>query len=105
MKTGDTFERIYRVVRSIPQGSVMTYGQVAELAGMPRAARVAGYAMAAAPEDVPWQRVVGKSRKNRARITLRDSLTADIQRQLLEGEGIEFDGGEIDLERFGAVQP
>ena len=60
----------------------MTYGQVARHAEMPNGARVVGYAMAAAPQDVPWQRVVGKSRKNFGRISLRDSVYADIQRQL-----------------------
>jgi len=104
-KTGasDTFQRVYRIVRQIPRGRVLTYGQVARLAGMPNGARVVGYAMAACPEDVPWQRVVGKSRRNFGRISLRDSQTAELQRRFLEGEGVRFTGGgEIDLKRFGA---
>jgi methylated-DNA-protein-cysteine methyltransferase-like protein len=97
-----TYQRIYALVRRIPMGKVMTYGQVASLAALPNGARVVGYAMAAAPEDVPWQRVVGKSRAGYGRISLRDSVYADIQRQLLVGEGLSFNAkGEIDLSRFG----
>lgn len=97
-----TYQRIYALVRRIPRGRVMTYGQVASKAALPNGARVVGYAMAAAPEDVPWQRVVGKSRPGYGRISLRDSMYADIQRQLLISEGLSFtDRNEIDLSRFG----
>jgi len=101
-KRQNVFARIYRAVRRVPRGGVMTYGQVARRCRMPNGARVVGYAMAVCPEDVPWQRVVGKSREHFGRITLRDSQTADMQRQFLEGEGVCFTGtGEIDLKRFG----
>ena len=55
-----TYSRIYAVVRRIPRGRVATYGQVAALAGLPHAPRVAGYALHALPEGtpVPWHRVV-----------------------------------------------
>jgi methylated-DNA-protein-cysteine methyltransferase related protein len=89
------------VVRRIPAGRVMTYGQVARGAGLPNGARLAGYAMAVAPAGLPWQRVIAKSRPGYGRISIRDSQTAEIQRQFLENEGIEFTPrGEIDLERF-----
>ena len=55
-----TYARIYAVVRRIPRGRVATYGQVAALAGLPHAPRVAGYALHALPEGtpIPWHRVV-----------------------------------------------
>jgi methylated-DNA-protein-cysteine methyltransferase-like protein len=94
------YPRIWTIVCDIPPGSVATYGAIAELAGMPRAARQVGYAMAAVPEelDVPWHRVVnaqGKISKRRAECESRP-------RRLLEDEGVEFDTrGRIDLARFG----
>ena len=67
------FERFYRVVRRIPRGKVATYGQVAALAGLPRGARLAGYALSAlrgTAHDVPWQRVLGARGANRAGVSL-----------------------------------
>ena len=79
-----------------------TYGQVALMAGLGRGARVAGYAMRACPDGVPWQRVCGRRGPGRAAVTIKDPLGAALQRQLLEAEGVEFDEREgIDLERFG----
>jgi methylated-DNA-protein-cysteine methyltransferase-like protein len=95
----------YRVVRRIPRGRVATYGEVALVAGKPRAARQVGYALAAlrgAAHDVPWQRVLGARPRGHAGISLLDPVGAAIQRRLLEAEGIEFDARErIDLARFG----
>ena len=76
-----------------------TYGQVAELADLPGCARQVGYALYALSEDsrVPWQRVVNA----RGEISLRREPGIEpIQQQLLEVEGVEFDGrGRIDLRR------
>jgi methylated-DNA-protein-cysteine methyltransferase-like protein len=95
----------YRVVRRIPRGRVATYGEVALVAGKPRAARQVGYALAAlrgAAHDVPWQRVLGARPRGHAGISLLDPVGAAVQRRLLEAEGIEFDARErIDLARFG----
>jgi methylated-DNA-protein-cysteine methyltransferase-like protein len=102
--TGSVFELVYSVVRRIPRGKVLTYGQVARQAGMPNGARQVGYAMAAAPDDVPWQRVVGKSRRGTGRVLLGDAVLADLQRQLLEAEGVGFTSrDEIDLSRYGGM--
>lgn len=95
---------IYRVVRRIPAGHVATYGQVAELAGIPGGARVAGAAMKTSkPSDgIPWQRVLGKAGKTRARIAIHDPVGAAVQRQLLEEEGVDVgDSGLVALDRFG----
>ena len=96
------WEPVYRVVRRIPAGRVASYGQVAEIAGMPRAARQVGYALHALAVDsaVPWHRVVNAV----GRISERGSAAelARLQRARLEAEGVEFDArGGIDLVRFG----
>ena len=92
---------VYRVVRRIPTGHVATYGQVAALAGMPGAARQVGWALSALDADstVPWQRVINA----RGEISARgERAIADLQRALLESEGVEFrPSGRIDLERYG----
>ena len=56
----NTFCRIYALVRQIPAGKTATYGQIAGFLGNPRLARVVGYAMNAAPADVPCHRVVNR---------------------------------------------
>lgn len=95
------YERIWRVAARIPRGKVVTYGQLAELAGLPRAARQAGYAMHALPSGsrVPWQRVVNA----RGEVSPRSDPGGElVQRALLEREGVRFDArGRIDLARYG----
>lgn len=99
-RTSATHRRIHEVVRRIPRGHVATYGQVAELAGLPRHARLVGQVMSALPAAtaVPWHRVVNA----RGRISPRgDGLGGDqIQAQLLRREGIRFEGETIPLERY-----
>ncbi len=89
---------VYRVVRRIPAGRVSTYGEVAALAGMPRAARQVGWALHAldAGDDVPWHRVINA----RGEISGRgERAFEDLQRALLEAEGVCFDRrGRVDLE-------
>ena len=96
-----TYPRYYDVVRRIPPGRVATYGQVAAEAGLPGRARQVGYAMAALPNgsDVPWHRVVNA----RGEVSRRSGGTAfeQIQRVLLEAEGVRFSAhGRIDLSQF-----
>lgn len=94
-----TFERIYEVVRSIPEGKVMTYGQVALLAGNPRWARVVGYALHVNPQPgvIPCHRVV--NREGRVAPGFAFGGT-DAQRKLLEGEGVSFlENGLVDMEK------
>ncbi len=54
-------DRVYDIVAQIPEGRVMTYGQIAALAGSPRAARQVGGVAHFGPPGLPWQRVVNKS--------------------------------------------
>jgi methylated-DNA-protein-cysteine methyltransferase related protein len=85
-----SYARIYAVIRRIPRGCVATYGQVAELAGLPGHARQVGYALHALPSAtaIPWHRVINAA----GGVSVRSSSGAELtQRQLLEEEGIEFD--------------
>jgi len=91
------YEAVYRLVRRIPRGRVMTYGQIAVLLGCPRAARAVGYALRAAGryDDIPWQRVIN----HRGRISARSEVERPLlQRLLLEAEGVVFNKrGSCDL--------
>jgi methylated-DNA-protein-cysteine methyltransferase-like protein len=101
--TARVFDRILDVIRAIPRGKVMTYGEVARVAGLPRGARVVGYALRAAGKRVPWQRVVGLRRRGLAHITIKDPIGAAMQRRLLEKERVKFTRDDaIDLSRYGA---
>jgi methylated-DNA-protein-cysteine methyltransferase related protein len=98
------YRAIYAVVRRIPAGQVATYGQVAELAGIPGGARVAGAAMKVSKSGgrLPWQRVIGKASRNRGRIAIHDPVGAAVQRQLLAREGVEIgDTGLVALDVYG----
>jgi methylated-DNA-protein-cysteine methyltransferase-like protein len=95
--TGTLRKHVYALVRRVPAGRVVTYGQVARLAGVPRAARAVGQAMRVCPSGVPWHRVVN----GRGTISRRgDGSGALSQRLLLEGEGVRFRRGRIDLARY-----
>jgi methylated-DNA-protein-cysteine methyltransferase-like protein len=90
------------VVRRIPPGRVATYGQVAALAGLPRQARLVGYALHAVADgsDVPWHRVINAQ----GRISLRAEGPGGsvLQRLRLEQEGVRFDArGRVALEEYG----
>ena len=91
-------QRIIAVIRAIPRGEVMTYGQVAAAAGVPRGARVVVWALRTAPSRLPWHRVVGQARKGWAKISIKDPLGAGLQMKLLKKEGVKFSRrGEIAL--------
>jgi len=96
----DKYPRIYAVVARVPKGKVATYGQIAELAGLPRQARLVGYALHALPAEgaLPWHRVVNA----RGAISLRGNGLGhdELQAQLLRHEGVQFEGDAIPLERY-----
>jgi methylated-DNA-protein-cysteine methyltransferase related protein len=96
------YTRIYAVIRKIPRGHVATYGQVAELAGIPNGGRVAGAALKVSkPSDrLPWQRVIGKAGKTTGRIAIHDPVGAAVQRELLASEGVTI--GETGLVALGS---
>lgn len=95
----DRYPKIYTVVAAIPAGKVCTYGQVAEMAEMPRAARQVGYALAALKgknHQIPWWRVMNA----KGEISVRNEAgeRENLQQTLLEAEGVEFDlNGRVDL--------
>ncbi len=89
-----SFAPVYRFVKRIPRGCVMTYGQVARAVKLRGGARAAGRAMAACPggRGVPWHRVLGAG----GRILIREPY-AGLQRKLLESEGVEFIERRVNL--------
>lgn len=102
--------QVWVLVRQVPAGKVVTYGQVAELIHPPEGmhpkdylafgARWVGGAMAACPPDVPWQRVINAQGK----ISQRPG--AEHQRELLESEGVLFDERDrVDLKVYGWKGP
>jgi methylated-DNA-protein-cysteine methyltransferase-like protein len=100
MNVNDTAyrERVYEIVRSIPKGKVMTYGQIAIILGEGYTARTVGYVMHGAGEDVPWQRVINSQGKcSTGRLT----IPLNLQQELLEAEGVEFSSsGKCDLGKY-----
>lgn len=97
---------VYALVKEVPRGKVVTYGQVAAILGHPRAARAVGTALSHLPRAlarlVPWQRVINAA----GGISMRgDVMRPDLQRQLLELEGIELRRGRVDLKRYRWAGP
>jgi methylated-DNA-protein-cysteine methyltransferase-like protein len=91
--------RVYTIVRRIPRGRVMTYGQLAYMLGEGYTPRTVGFVMHGADEQkTPWQRVINsQGRCSTGRIV----LPSDKQQRLLEREGVKFDaGGRCDLESY-----
>ncbi len=89
-------EKVYEIVRQIPTGKVMTYGQIAVMLGEGYTARTVGYVMHGADsESVPWQRVINSQGKcSTGRLT----IPLNLQQEQLEAEGVEFNAfGKCDL--------
>lgn len=92
-------ERVYEIVRRIPRGRVMTYGQIAYILGKGYTPRTVGFVMHSANEiKIPWQRVINsQGRCSTGRIV----LPSDMQQRLLERESVKFDSsGRCDLQTF-----
>jgi methylated-DNA-protein-cysteine methyltransferase related protein len=95
------YDAIHSVVKQIPEGQVATYGQIAEMLGLFGRARQVGYALfqVAPGSDIPWHRVVNAQGKI-SRSPMRQG-NDDLQRILLEREGIAFDTQEkLNLSRY-----
>ena len=93
------YEAVYALVRDIPRGRVMTYGQVAAILGHPRAARAVGYALRASKDsDIPWQRVIN----SKGGISARSDVDRPLEQRLrLEDEGVHFGINETcDLDTY-----
>jgi methylated-DNA-protein-cysteine methyltransferase-like protein len=91
-----SWDPVFRFVKQIPRGRVLTYGALAKALRLPGGARSAGRAMAATPsgKGIPWHRVVGE----RGKILIREPY-ASLQRKLLESEGIAILESRADLKR------
>lgn len=86
------FQKVYHFVSAVPAGRISTYGHIATLCGQPRAARQVGFALKALSlneNKVPWWRIVNK--QGYISINHGSMGEKDLQRQLLEEEGIEVD--------------
>ena len=93
---------IYRLVRDVPRGQVVTYGQVAMTLGRPRSARAVGGAMGRCPDDVPWHRVVNAQGGISRRRVSSGMLTQQIR---LEQEGVRLRRGRVPLTTYRWESP
>jgi methylated-DNA-protein-cysteine methyltransferase related protein len=93
-----SWDPVYRLVKKVPRGRVITYGQIARLLDLRGGARSAGYAMAASPngKGIPWHRVVAAGGK----LMVREPY-ASLQRRMLESEGTPIKGARVDIEACG----
>jgi methylated-DNA-protein-cysteine methyltransferase-like protein len=89
-----SWDIVYRLVKQIPRGRVLSYGALAKALRLPGGARSAGRAMAATPsgKGIPWHRVVGE----RGKILIREPY-ASLQKKLLESEGVSVPESRVDL--------
>lgn len=89
-----SWDPVYRLVKQIPRGRVITYGKLAAFLRLRGGARAAGHAMAACPAGggIPWHRVVGAG----GRLLIREPFAA-LQRKLLESEGVHIRNGSVNL--------
>ena len=85
------------MVRRIPSGRVMTYGQIAELLGDGYTPRTVGFCMHSSPDGTPWHRVVNAQG---GCSTGKVVLPQDKQQRLLELEGVVFKNARCDLQQF-----
>jgi methylated-DNA-protein-cysteine methyltransferase related protein len=95
------YQQIYDIVRKIPRGKVLSYGQVAELAGLYGKARLVGYALfrVEIASDIPWQRVVNA--QGEISYSIARGGGDYLQKTLLEQEGIHFTlANRIDLKIY-----
>ena len=91
--------RVYMVLASVPPGTVVTYGQVAALAGLPRAARMVGRILGNLPKgtELPWHRVINAAGK----ISLpEDSPSFKLQKARLQEEGVVLNKNRVSLKKF-----
>lgn len=104
MSSNDFFERVWQIVRQIPRGTVTTYGHIAAALGIRRAARTVGWALNASigRVDIPAHRVVNRWGALSGRMHF---PTPTLMRELLEAEGVTFDGDRVRLEKHLWVPP
>lgn len=105
---GPVFEKVYKIVMRIPKGRVLTYGLISNMLDGALSAQGVGWALKALPSaaegdkytsrTVPWHRVINAQGGTS---THKVGLPPDLQRTLLEGEGVKFNSeGRVDLKKF-----
>lgn len=94
----DFFERVYDIVRRIPEGNVTTYGAIAACLGARSSARMIGYALNAVAGEmsIPCHRVVNRNGELTGRLHF---ATPTFMREMLESEGISFREDKIIMEQ------
>jgi methylated-DNA-protein-cysteine methyltransferase-like protein len=96
---GSARDEVLDLVRQIPEGRVMTYGQIASVLGSRLSPRAVGWVMHRCPDDVPWQRVVNAS--GGCSTDRLPDVPQGLQRAMLEAEGVVFrENGTLDLEVY-----
>lgn len=90
-------EDVYAIVKQIPRGRVMTYGQIAALCGSPRSARIVGQVAHWGPMDLPWQRVVNKTGGLAGGYTTGGK---EAHKRDLEADGIEVNDYRVKVEEL-----
>lgn len=99
----DYRERVFRVVRAIPYGRVMTYGQIAEILGDGYTPRTVGFVMHSSDDKTPWHRVINAQGGCSTRGIV---LPHDKQQRMLESEGVSFSqSGKCDLQTHLWIPP
>ena len=94
----DYRERVFKIVRKIPRGRVMTYGQIAEILGEGYTPRTVGFVMHSANDKTPWHRVMNAQGGCSTRGLV---LPHDKQQRMLEAEGVRFnERGRCELQSF-----
>lgn len=96
-------KNVIDIIQRIPEGTVMTYGQIAKLSGNPRAARQVARILHSMSQKyhLPWHRVVNVQ----GEIRIKDEAQSQVQKLSLEGEGIVVDeNNRIDLQRYQYIE-
>lgn len=94
----DYRERVFQIVRMIPSGKVMTYGQIAEILGEGYTPRTVGFVMHSSDDSTPWHRVINAQGGCSTRGLV---LPHDKQQRMLEAEGVSFNKlGRCELQAY-----
>ena len=93
------YQKIWDIIIKVPKGSISSYGRIADMAGLPRRARLVGSALKDAPKDMklPWHRILNAD----GRIAFpADSRLYKLQKERLMAEGIIVNNGRVDLKKY-----
>ena len=94
------FENVYELVKKVPKGKVVTYGEIAREIGNKRMARQVGWALHVNPDPgvIPCHRVVNRFGELSSAFAFGG---VNRQAELLRAEGVEVEDDKVDLKRYG----